>query len=110
MKDAMKPAMRFSERYGYRPVREVIQIDSIDEELKNGLWSVLEVQIWDNVGSNYDCSTTLSGNPEIKIFCQQLWFNYFKKPLDTLGNDWARVHSFLRTYFFNANGSRSMTS
>ncbi len=29
--------MRFSERYGYKPVREIIQKESIDKELRNAL-------------------------------------------------------------------------
>lgn len=29
--------MRFSERYGYKPVREIIQKESIDNDLKNTL-------------------------------------------------------------------------
>lgn len=27
--------MRFSQRYGYKPVREIIQKESIDDDLKN---------------------------------------------------------------------------
>ena len=33
--------MRFSERYGYKPIREIIQKESMDDDLKNGLWNVL---------------------------------------------------------------------
>jgi AbiJ N-terminal domain 4 len=39
-------------------------------------------------------------NPGIKTLCDRLWFDYFKKPLDTLGNDWAKVLLSLRKYFF----------
>jgi hypothetical protein len=93
--------MRFSERSGFRPVRDVIQIGSIDEELKNGLWSVLKIHIWDNVhGTHHRHGVHLSDNEEIETFCGRLWFNYYKKPLDTLGDDWGTVHSFLRHYFF----------
>lgn len=31
--------MRFSERYGYKPIREIIQKESIDDDLKNALWN-----------------------------------------------------------------------
>ncbi len=34
--------MRFSERYGYKPVREVIQKESMDDALKNSIWNVFK--------------------------------------------------------------------
>lgn len=94
--------MRFSERYGHKPVREIIQIESIDEPLRNGIWSLLKVHCWDHVrysqgmyGGYY-----LSSNEEHKSLCERLWFNYFKKPLDKLDNDWGKVLQQLRQYFF----------
>lgn len=95
--------MRFSERYGYKPIREIIQIESIDEPLRNGLWSILKVYYWDHVRhSTFDGGYCLSsiGNEEIKALCESLWFNYFKKPIDHLDNDWNKVLAQLRQYFF----------
>lgn len=96
--------MRFSERYGHKKLREIVQIDSIDDPLRNALWSLLKVNIWDDVRA----STGLYGgyyissdsNREIRALCERLWFNYFKKPLDTLDHDWSEVMSQLRKYFF----------
>jgi len=95
--------VRFSERYGYKTARETVQIDSISQELTNSLWSLLKIHIWDNVWqSTGDRSAYLSKNPAIKTLCQQLWFHYFKKPLDTLGDNWPlEVYPFLREYFFS---------
>ncbi len=96
--------MRFSERYGHRKVRDIVQIESIDEPLKNALWSLMKVHIWDQVrastgiyGGYYISADT---NRETYALCQRLWFNYFKKPLDTLDHDWSEVLKQLRTYFF----------
>lgn len=96
--------MRFSERYGHKKVRDIVQIESIDEPLKNALWSLLKVHIWDKVrastgiyGGYYISADT---NREIYSLCQRLWFNYFKKPLDRLDHDWSEVLKQLRTYFF----------
>ena len=93
--------MRFSERYGYKTARETIQIDSISDELRNSLWSLLKIHVWDRVYySQYDSGCFLSRNPEIKTLCERLWFDFFKRPLDTLGNDWEEVFPLLRKYFF----------
>lgn len=88
--------MRFSDRYGYTNVRDTIQIDSVDDALKNTLWSILSLHIWDKVLSHYG----LSGNHEVQLLCQRLWFSYYKLPLDTLGDDWWKIHTYLRKYFF----------
>jgi len=96
--------MTFSERYGYKPTREIIQIESMDEPLRNGLWSLLKVHCWDEVS----LSTGMYGgyylndrnNAKIQALCQRFWFTYFKKPLDELNNDWLQVRHELREYFF----------
>ncbi len=95
--------MRFSERYGYKAVRDVIQIDSISQELRNGLWSLLKLYIWDKVqpGSHY--ISTFRASPEIKTFCTQLWFNYYKWPLDNLGGDWSLIYQRIRDDFFQSD-------
>ena len=85
--------MRFSERYEYKKPRELLQLDSVDEQLTNALWSLLKIHVWDHARFR-------SNNQEIKSLCEALWFNYFKKPLDTLSNDWTEVLEFLRTHFF----------
>jgi hypothetical protein len=33
--------------------------------------------------------------------CKNLWFDYFKRPLDTLDHDWTEVLKVLREYFFS---------
>ncbi len=94
--------MRFSERYGYKPIREIIQIESIDEPLRNGLWSLLKIHAWDGAyfSQGVHSGYYLSSNKEYKSLCERLWFHYFKKPLDQLDNDWSVVLEQLRRYFF----------
>ncbi|MGH8538241.1 MAG: AbiJ-NTD4 domain-containing protein [Gammaproteobacteria bacterium] len=36
----------FSERKGIKPVSEIIQIDSMNETLRNSLWNTLDVALW----------------------------------------------------------------
>jgi hypothetical protein len=99
--------MRFSERYGYKKVRDVVQIDSIDDPLRNGLWSLLQVHVWDKVHQSPDpyggYYLPSSSNREIRDLCRKLWFGYFKKPLDNLNNDWLEVYKQLRSYFFGCD-------
>lgn len=96
--------MRFSGRYGYKNVREIVQIDSIDEPLRNALWSLLKIFVWDQVKAStgmyraYYLSS--HSNREIQTLCHRLWFSYFKKPLDQLDDEWNKVYAQLRRHFF----------
>ena len=95
--------MRFSEKYGYKKVREIVQVNSVDEQLRNGLWSLLKVHAWDHVkhANAIYGDPFLSSDQDMKDLCQKLWFSYFKKPLDTLVDDWSEVLASLRAYFFD---------
>jgi hypothetical protein len=98
--------VRFSERYGYKKVCELIQIDSIDDPLRNALWSLLCIHIWDNVhytSGVYICNGYYLSNElnfELKTLCQRLWFSYFKNSLDQLDDNWEMVFKEIRVYFF----------
>jgi AbiJ N-terminal domain 4 len=95
--------MRFSERYGYRPVREIIQIDSMNDELRNALWSMLHVHIWSKLQlSRVYGSTFKRHNEPISLLFSQLWLLFFKQPLDILPDDWPRVIDVVRKFFFEA--------
>ncbi|HEY6767250.1 MAG TPA: hypothetical protein VI386_21025 [Candidatus Sulfotelmatobacter sp.] len=89
--------MRFSERYGYKAARQSIQIESVSPELRNTLWSLLQIHIWnDATGSQY----VHLQSPQFQGLCSRLWLNYFKSPLDTMDRQWFSVLVFLRKYFF----------
>ena len=90
--------MNFSQRYGYMPVREVIQLESIDEPLRNGLWSLLKIHCWDDSTSYHTDSNEL-----IYRLCSKLWFQYFKYPLDMLSNEYEVVLKKIRGYFFSCD-------
>lgn len=96
--------MRFSERYKYKPVREVIQIESMDEPLRNGIWSLLKLFYWDEVHHSSDLYggyyLSSIGNERIKALCELIWFDLFKIPLDQIDDNWKVVLKQLRDYFF----------
>lgn len=88
--------MLFSQRIGVKPVKTVMQIDSMDDELRNGLWNCLAINYWRKVSSyNYD--------KEMQHLIQSLWFNYFKRPIDTISYDWTKILLEIRIYFFEAD-------
>lgn len=101
--------MKFSQRLGITPVEKILQIDSIDEELKNSLWSVLTAFYWErfdrpkwDMGSRVDYIS----RSNIGSLFQALWLYYFKKPIDTIPTyfyDDRDGLGILRQYFFSAD-------
>jgi len=95
----------FSHRYEFKPIKSVIQTESMDDELRIGLWNALTTYYWDKAVStltNYlRRGYFLSENPNLKKLMMKLWKDYFPKPTDTLSNDWIEVRKQLREYFFS---------
>lgn len=93
--------VRFSERYGFKSVREVIQVDSMDDALRSGVWSIIKMHVWDHVERpKYGYNLVDGHNHYVVDLLKKLWLNYFKYPLDTLGDSWATVQPGLRKHFF----------
>lgn len=99
--------MRFSERLGYKPVKEQLQIENIEIELRNSLWSVfLDSFLKTLSNTSYD-------GYALYEYCRALWFNFYKLPIDTApiyvdsysprGVDKERLIKHLRKFFFEGS-------
>lgn len=86
--------MKFSERHGIIKAKDTIQVDYIDDDLKNGLWNAVQVFYLDKVESNHIHSSRYNG------FFKNLWHNFFKLPLDTLDNWYGTTRLQIRGWFF----------
>ena len=94
--------VKFSERLGYKKARESIQLEYMDEDLLNSLWSLLKLSIWDDVTYSYhQYGISKDSNQLVYYLCEKLWLNYFKYPIDTLSYNWDEVCGQLREYFFS---------
>jgi AbiJ N-terminal domain 4 len=74
----------FSQRKGLRPMQKALQFESIDEELRNRLWSALKIAIWDNWSPEPDPGFRDPKALLVESFIKELWLNYFKRPIDTI--------------------------
>jgi hypothetical protein len=91
--------MKFSEREGFKKVSEVLQVDSMNSELRNSLWNVLDIELWSSQSFMY----TQYASPQIDRFGKWLWLYYFKQPLDMLPNRQGEIRQIIRDYFFKCN-------
>ena len=92
--------MRFSERIGKRPIKVNIQLSSMDLELRNSLWNILDLYIFTPLQKT---SAKYLNNTNYKIFFETLYFHFFKEPLDQIPEDKYHAISNLRDRFFKWN-------
>ena len=85
--------MLFSQRRKIKPVKTVIQTDSMDIDLRNGLWNCIYITYFQNMdyGYNYELIIKLT---------QSLWLVYFKRPLDEIPNP-ENFIKIIKSYFFD---------
>ncbi|KXZ73647.1 hypothetical protein AVENLUH5627_00482 [Acinetobacter venetianus] len=76
--------MRFSERYGYKPVPEIIQKESMDEVLKNGLWNAISECIFQKYSRPYLARTNLISDSNLESFFKLLFHSFFKKRINQI--------------------------
>jgi hypothetical protein len=87
--------MRFSERIGSRPVKVEIQRESMDDDLRIGLWNVFKLLFLDNIENR---RISLSS---FDRFFTELWMHFFKRPLETMSDDVYDICNQLREWFFS---------
>lgn len=93
---------KFSEREGHSRMKNKIQRDKIDTDLKNGIWNALTIYYWQPV-------ILMQGtiNPKLKHFkelARSIWIDYFKRRIDSIPNvdnttGWERFNQFMEKYY-----------
>ena len=92
--------MKFSQRIGKTPLTKEIQLESIDKDLKNGLWDIYHLFIINRISTEF--SNIFRVTPS-DIFSKKLWHQYFKEPVDKIPEYFSDVEEVIRSYFFNSS-------
>ena len=69
--------MRFSERYGYQSIREIIQKNSINTDLKNALWNTIIVCIFNKYSYHFGARSRPIIGSNLESFFQLLFHSFF---------------------------------
>jgi hypothetical protein len=89
--------LRFSQRRGEKPIKNVIQTDDMDNDLRIGIWNVLDKYYWQRGSSFYSLNDYKNGL--ILDLLKKLWADYFKWPIDIIGDDWDKCRHTIKVYF-----------
>jgi len=80
--------MLFSERYGFEPVRQALQVESMDQVLRNGLWNSYSIFLVPEL--------QYQENEQINL---NLWLEFFKKRIDD--RQYGNIDNYIEHWFFD---------
>jgi hypothetical protein len=84
----------FSERTGLKPVRSVLQKDSMDDALRNRLWNVVTESVWNQFSHRYWSES--AGDS----FFKRLWHSHYREPTDQRPHDYYSAIQEVRNRYF----------
>jgi len=87
----------FSERKGITPVKVKLQIDTMDDDLRNGLWTALVVNFFGTINRQ----TYVHDHAAVRDLLGSIWLGFFKRAIDTLADWGPKVYNEIRQWFFN---------
>lgn len=92
----------FSERHGLK-LKKTIQLVDIDDDLKNGLWTALDLFCWMKRKQNMSGMLRI-GDPiddeTLEAIVAAVWIKLLKLPLDLMPNEWRDLKGQLRIRYF----------
>jgi len=88
----------FSQRMGIVDIKSAIQIDSMDDDLKIGLWNVLYDHIFSRVRTGIHNFISTEG--QHYIYLKSIWQYFFKQPLNNMPSLRSSFIDKVEKYYF----------
>ncbi|WP_123589694.1 AbiJ-NTD4 domain-containing protein [Salinisphaera orenii] len=96
----------FSQRMGIQSVEKALQRETMDDELRNRLWSALKLVLWDRWSPTGFYGGQSEDAKQIELLVAKLWLHYFKEPVDTIPEFQpgysSSAYNVIRTQFFES--------
>ncbi len=95
MHKGKKKNLTFSQRIGKKPIKTKLQIDSMDDDLRNSLLNIFYLRFIHliNIKRNNRKDYYLIQ------FSRKIWSDFFKTPIDNLTNDVSPIYRGIREWF-----------
>ena len=90
--------LNFSQRIGKKPASKELQIESMDKDLKNGLWNVVKKFII--LDNPYFQNSYIITYHDFGVLFNFFWKDYLKKTIDTAPTDLSEQNYKIKYYFF----------
>jgi hypothetical protein len=89
--------MKFSQRQGITPASKPIQVDSMDADLRNGLWNGVKLYVLDT-----QAKLSRHGEAQFESLCKIIWHHYFKLALDSIPPYDHQREDYIRQRFYKS--------
>lgn len=89
--------MKFSQRIGITPLSKNLQIDSMDKDLKNGLWNVFSMRVLDPI-EHY----AKQDNQILRRYALHMWHNGLKWNIETIPYSLGETKNILYGWFHSS--------
>jgi len=90
---------------GLKPVKNTIQIESIDDDLRTSLWNVMHESYWDFMSPSLPFEPLYQydwlAHNEFYYFCKKIWCDFLKQSLNDFPKDIPKFIQLLRYYYNN---------
>ena len=91
----------FSQRKGFKPIRETVQLENMDGSLRNAIWNCFHDYIIQQEGFlDVVRNSFLLRSGEINKFSEIFWANFLKEPVDACPQNPDAFYGELRKRFF----------
>lgn len=92
----------FSQRIGLQQGPKVAQLDGMDVDLRNTLWNALDFHVWESFHTgNYHTRDDWTKSNLLELI-RELFFDFYKRPIDSAPRSWTKLRSEIRSYYFAA--------
>ena len=93
--------MRFSERIGERQPKSKMQVDSMDDDLRNGLWNAVYFLTFKSLPTGWSKGSISVSNWQ--YFFTAVWIQFYKKPIDEILYNKGHLEGVFKKWFFEAD-------
>lgn len=87
--------MRFSQRHGHKPIKSIIQLESMDEDLRNSLWNAVYMHYFAIPG----LANNIYNDRDLPQLLRAIWANYFKWQVTSLSPVWSETSQKIHDFF-----------
>jgi hypothetical protein len=91
----------FSQRKGYKQIREIVQFENMDDSLRIAIWNCFHNYVIQMPGFMDNPADFYQG--EIHQFGTTFWADFLKQPVDTCPHRQEKIYEELRKIFFRLN-------
>lgn len=88
--------MRFSQRMGIKPIKDQLQIESMDDALRVKLWNIIIVFVFEE----FDFHRLRLSN-QFEFMFKLMWIRFYNRPIDDIPFQFLKCAEYIKSRYFS---------